>query len=153
MDKNDLFDSNKKLVYYVYNKYFDEVQSNKLIKEDLIQEGFLALWRACSTYAEGRSAFCTYATRAIYNSMLVYAKRKHFNKVCKNISIDAILSNKDEESDWIDYNSGKLSYDDNILLRIIIQDTVKECKSLMPKYSDIIDDYIFYKTIREKKYE
>lgn len=82
------FDENKCLVYFVYEKQFKKYE---FLKEDLYQEGFIALFKACKMFdIEKGNAFSTYAIKAIYNSMLyclVRKEQKHFNNC---ISLDQL---------------------------------------------------------------
>ena len=74
------FDENKCLVYFVYKRHFKKYE---FLKEDLYQEGFIALFKACKKFdIEKGNTFSTYAIKAIYNSMLyclVRKEQKHFN--------------------------------------------------------------------------
>lgn len=74
------FNANMKLVYFVYEKHFKNYNH---IKDDLCQEGFIALWRCCNYFKpDSEFQFSSYATKAIKNAMTCYAVRKehrHFN--------------------------------------------------------------------------
>ena len=61
----ELFEENQKLVYFVVNKYYDWLAED----EDIIQEGFLGLYKASLTWDSSRSKFSTYATRCILNQI------------------------------------------------------------------------------------
>lgn len=64
------FNEHIPLVYFVYKKRFGQHTGHK---DDLIQEGFIALLRACKMFNPARkNKFSTYATKAIYNAMLGY---------------------------------------------------------------------------------
>ena len=66
-----LFDSNTRLVYHVYKVKMDSFAYNARYKEDLIQEGMLALWRCCTRFDPSKGIeFCTYAFRSIYLGMM-----------------------------------------------------------------------------------
>ncbi len=81
---------NEKLVYYVYEKlYKDDFVINN--KEDLIQEGFLGLFKARKTYnSKSKCKFSTYAIMCIRNEMLMYFRRN--KKHSANISINEPLN-------------------------------------------------------------
>lgn len=67
------FTKNIKLVYLVYNKNFYKFT---IFKEDLCQEGLIALWKICKKKDDIKVKFSAYATKAIYLSMLKYLQRK-----------------------------------------------------------------------------
>lgn len=84
---NDFY-KNTKLVYWVFEKYFKEYL---FLKEDLVQEGFIALFNACKKYkVETNFKFSTYATRCIKNGMLKFINKE--NKHIKNtISLELVM--------------------------------------------------------------
>lgn len=66
MQSEELFKKNTPLVYHVFNKHFATHFMAQKYKEDLIQEGLIALWRACLFYdAKTGLQFSTYAYPAI----------------------------------------------------------------------------------------
>lgn len=66
-----------KLVYFIYDKYFTQYD---YIKEDLCQEGFLALWKASKQFNKINNAnFSTHAVELIKNSMYEYVKKENLN--------------------------------------------------------------------------
>lgn len=66
MQSEELFRKNTPLVYHVFNRHFANRFMAKNYKEDLIQEGLIALWRACLFYKEETGLqFSTYAYPAI----------------------------------------------------------------------------------------
>lgn len=86
------FEKNKNLVYYVYYHRFSSNSKNNLYKEDIIQEGMLALWKACLNFNEKRNAnFSTYAVLVIYHSMLSFVTRK-LNKHYNTVSIESVVA-------------------------------------------------------------
>lgn len=62
------FEENMKLVPFTLHKYFPEMAFD----EDAMQEGYIALWKACQGYKPGKGAFSTYAVRSIKNRMMNY---------------------------------------------------------------------------------
>lgn len=75
MTPEERFDQNQRLVHYVYTKHFQ--QDTEPWKEDIIQEGFIALWRACCAYDETKGfEFSTLACNCIYRAMIRYNERK-----------------------------------------------------------------------------
>lgn len=72
------FEQNQGIVYSIYHKCFESKPSNKSIKEDIIQEGLIGLWRACNKFDETMDVrFSIYAHIGVYQRMLNVAK-KHF---------------------------------------------------------------------------
>lgn len=66
MDPLVRFEENKKLVYYIINRYYPAYLHN----EDIEQTCLLALWKACSNYNESSNyKFSTYASRVILNEI------------------------------------------------------------------------------------
>ncbi|NCC71319.1 sigma-70 family RNA polymerase sigma factor [bacterium] len=82
------FDENKELVYFVYNKQFKKYD---FLKEDLLQEGFIALFKSCKKFDISKGImFSTYAIKAIYNNMLCYLVRNELKFYNKCISLDEL---------------------------------------------------------------
>lgn len=76
MTPDQLFENNIGLVYYVAKRYASIYLENPNIRDDMIQEGFLALWRACQLFDESKgNSFSTYATTSIRNKMVCFAVR------------------------------------------------------------------------------
>ena len=73
-DKEKLFNELQSIVYYCYGKLYKD----KFIldsKEDILQEGFLALWKACCGYKEEFEVkLSTYAFACVQNAMLYWIK-------------------------------------------------------------------------------
>lgn len=68
MEREDalrLYEENEKLVFFILNKYYPA----HAFDEDAAQEGRIGLWNACQRYDPERSAFSTYAGRAIRNAI------------------------------------------------------------------------------------
>ena len=79
------FNENMKLVNLTFRKHF--LKFNYL-KDDLFQEGFIALWNCCKFYNDNiKAKFETYASKSIYNSMLkTILKEKTNNENCLILS-------------------------------------------------------------------
>ena len=104
------FENNEKLVYKVYNKQFVRYGH---IKEDLLQCGRMALWRACQRFDETKGyKFSTYAVRAITNEMLdfVYQELKHY------------------QNTGCEYNDNLVADSDYLIEIMAIQDACSKCK-------------------------
>lgn len=73
IDREKLFADNVKLVPFVLWKYYPAFARD----EDLIQDGLLALWKACVAYDESRSnAFSTFAVFCIRNGINMALRRR-----------------------------------------------------------------------------
>lgn len=67
------FEDHIKLVYFIANKYDIKPPAEK---EDLVQEGFIGLWKAVQTFKpEKNYRFATYASRCIYNEINMYLRK------------------------------------------------------------------------------
>ena len=98
------FEDNIALVYYVAGKLENRYISDPNIHDDVIQEGFIALWKACQSFDISRGvAFSTYACKAIQNHMMCYAVR--YNK--RQARIQYLEDSVDTEID-----SGTVTYED-----------------------------------------
>lgn len=75
MTPNELFDTNQSLVGWCYKRFINNY--NHPHKEDILQEGRLALWQACKKFDESRGIkFSTYATYFIAGRMRQYQRYK-----------------------------------------------------------------------------
>lgn len=73
------FESNTGLVYAVFNETYQECRR---FEDDLIQEGMIALWRACQDYKDGgTAAFSTFATIYIRNAMGMFMRTENRHTV------------------------------------------------------------------------
>lgn len=74
MTQEELFEQHKNIVYYCFSRLYKDEFVEKS-KEDLVQEGFLSLWKCCSFYNEALDIkMSTYAFAAIQNAMLRWIK-------------------------------------------------------------------------------
>lgn len=87
----ELFEENQKLVYFVVNKYYDWLAED----EDIIQEGFLGLYKASLTWNSSKSKFSTYATRCILNQIRHELRRRSRSHIYDEISLNTVV-HKDE---------------------------------------------------------
>lgn len=103
------FEKHMGLVHDVYKKKFKQYW---YLKDDLCQEGFIALFLACKNFNENKgNKFSTYAFRSIYNNMLAYLLRKEqkhkLNSIVfseleeKNIRIDSLETTVGNDEDLI----------------------------------------------------
>lgn len=101
MIPEDLFENNQKLVYYVYqNTIIINNKSTQSWKDDIIQEGMLALWRACNRFEEKQGiAFSTYAYTCIYNAMSCYVHRRIYRH-SNNVALEEDLPAVDQYDSW-----------------------------------------------------
>ena len=67
-----LYEENEKLVFFILNKYYP----THAFDEDAAQEGRIGLWNACQSYDPERSAFSTYAGRAIRNAIAMSLRQE-----------------------------------------------------------------------------
>ena len=85
------FESNMNLVYAVLGKM--NLVADKEF-EDLVQEGFLGLVKACDTYDPSRGfKFSTYACTCIRNNILMYLRTRRRQSKLRTISFDTFIKN------------------------------------------------------------
>lgn len=92
------FESNMKLVPYVYNMCFTKC---KEYKEDLMQEGYIGLLKAIDKYTDKLdTSFSTFAFFCIRNQMGMFMRkeRKHASNV-----ISDVVDNGGQEDSLFDY--------------------------------------------------
>lgn len=65
-------EENMALVPFTINRYFPALSCD----EDAMQEGYIALWRACETYNPSKTNFSTYAVRCIKNRLIGYSRKR-----------------------------------------------------------------------------
>lgn len=124
MDPNERFNENSSLVPFMYHKKFYEHAGHE---EDLLQEGYAALWKCCLGFDEQKGCkFTTYACAAIYRGMLEYVK-SCIKKHCMTVSLESVVSESEEGSElrFIDI----ISVDDNNPTKYAIQESLNR----MPK--------------------
>lgn len=97
MTKEELFEAHKNMVYYCYNHLLKDDFITKS-QEDLIQEGFLALWKACMSYDETLEIkLSSYAFPAIQNAMLTWI-RNNKSYYYNHIGFDDPVSDQEDEN-------------------------------------------------------
>lgn len=90
MTPEERFNQNQKLVPFIYAKYFQ--QDSQPWKDDLIQEGLIALWKSCKIYDETQGfLFSTLACACIHRAMCTYLKRKVLRH-SESVSFEEIVS-------------------------------------------------------------
>lgn len=73
-----LFEENAGLVRHTIKRYFPDFMND----EDILQEAFIGLWKACNCFNEKLGAFSTIAVKCISNSVLKeLARRKKWSRV------------------------------------------------------------------------
>lgn len=73
IDKKELFQRNIRLVPYVMSKY-NISKDPAITYEDMVQECYLSLWKACLRYDESKGKFSTYAILTIEGYLLTYLR-------------------------------------------------------------------------------
>lgn len=98
-DRNKVFMENQKIVYFTFNKYYSSFWRDK---EDLLQEGFLGLWKCIDKFDASKGEFSTFATTAVKNAMALWLRKdkRGENKV---VSIeDASFEDEDDKYSFLD---------------------------------------------------
>lgn len=86
MIKEERFENNQKLVYFVFNQYYKRL---KMYKDDLLQCGMVGLWKACLNFDENLNyKFSNFAIKCIKNEMRVFLRSEI--KHVENLSLEEI---------------------------------------------------------------
>ena len=100
MTPEERFEKNKNLVYFVAHNKASGYMADTNIQDDLIQEGFIALWKCCLNFDDSKgAAFSTYAIHAIENNMVNFAVR-HAKRVSKLMSIQDPIFSGEKSGDF-----------------------------------------------------
>ena len=75
IDKDLLFYKYRPLIDRIVNKYYQCINYSFVDREDLVQEGFVALDNAINAYNDNASLFYTFASICITRHILTYIKR------------------------------------------------------------------------------
>ena len=129
-EEKKLFESNMSLVGYVYQRRFSSFENHH---EDLMQEGYLALWKACLNFDPSRNIqFSTYAVPAIERRMRDYIQ-KFVMKHKLLISLDDVVSEDGEGRELHLYDI--LSLEEYSTAKQLINDALVQMK---PKEQRVI---------------
>lgn len=82
-DINEMIKDNEGLIYYTLQRYFYATTSEYDIKEDMVQVGRMALYKAIQTYEVGRTEFSTYAVKVIKSKMINFLQNDLYKYVSK----------------------------------------------------------------------
>lgn len=125
------FNENQSLIPYVYHKWFHKYSK---WQEDLFQEGYLALWRACCKFQDdGTIKFVTYATNCVYYQMVNYCSRF----ICKQnsvVSLESLSISETPEGNnlfLIDILSNTQSSDTKYLIEICLNEMRPEDRKII----------------------
>lgn len=98
--------------------------------DDLLQEAYLALCGAATTYQGGQVQFKTYAVAVIRNHLIDYCRRiYHVNRSLPTISLDAPPSDPDCDSALMDTIDVDTNFEDWCLSQIWIRDFFAQRKA------------------------
>jgi RNA polymerase sigma factor (sigma-70 family) len=127
------FNENKSVVPYVYNRWFSKLTA---YQEDLFQEGYGALWKACCEFMDiGKVQLSTYMINSVYYKMLCYYKRVIY-KHSHVMSLDSTLVAETTEGDSL-YLIDTISKDEDPEAKYLIEICMSKLKPLDKK---IIND-------------
>lgn len=75
-EKEKIFSANKGIVFQVANTNYSYFRKSSHF-DDLVQEGFIALWRAIDSFDNSKGAsFSSYAFKQVWGTMGIYVERK-----------------------------------------------------------------------------
>lgn len=115
------FGSNTGLVYDVFNRQF---QYARYLEDDLIQEGMLALYKACEDFKPDRGIeFSTYACKCIEHAMGMFMRKENkINERCVSINDKVKPDSEVIYEDTLeseDYNRSQVEYQLEQVMEII----------------------------------
>lgn len=152
MTPKELFDANTKLVYYIFNKYFKD-KTLACYYDDLIQEGLLALWRACLSYKlDYETAFSTYAFPSIKGRMTRFYRERTFGvKIPRDMWDNGDFSgltvvslnnsiNDDKEDEFVDLLADKET-DYVEITELLLEEFLSTIKD--KKHRDVMEEYFY----------
>ena len=85
---------NKKLVYFIINKYYPERRND----EDIIQVGMIGLWKAIELFDESKGyKFSTFATTVIRNAIKQELRSEKTDSRRANLDCNQLFQEEDEE--------------------------------------------------------
>ena len=128
-----------KLSFAVYNKYFKKYS---YLKEDLIQESIVNLWKGRKFYNKSISSYSTYAFGVSLDAMVRYLRKNVFD----NISLETPIS---EELRLIDVIPGQELKINDLGLDKLIKQVKKNTKKEYTKYIEFIDLFCSGLTCKE----
>ena len=96
MTPEELFLKHQNLVYKVYSDCIKESKFVKFYKEDLIQEGMIALWKASVRYNSEKSKFSTFAYISIRNRMWCFLR--NVNKTKDTVPFSSLIPSDSEDN-------------------------------------------------------
>lgn len=123
--REKIINHNIRLVYYIVLKQFPNIKG----KDDLVQIGCFGLIKAVDSYElEKKVLFATYATRCIYNEILMSLRKN--KKDINNVNLEDVLTDSDD---------GELKLE-NMLKDINVHfEEDYEKKELFKKINEIVD--------------
>ena len=94
-------------------------------RDDLVQEGYIALYNAARTYNETKSQFSTYAAVCI--------KRRMINWIEKNINpnLSSVSLSEFDDSELSKIGGVESSFEDNMILKNEVSDLLKNARVLL----------------------
>lgn len=124
-ERNRLFEEHIKLMRFVINKYYGLfLLEYPYLKEDLLQEGAIGMWKATKYYDEERGSFSTIARVCILGQLSKFLNRyvkKHYRNDIDSIEKSIYKKNDGEELKIKDF----LRIDSNIENIYEIEDFIK----------------------------
>lgn len=104
MEKEKMFEENMNLVPYVIKDIL-HVDMKEFDFEDLLQEGYIDLWKAVQTYNnENKSSFSTYACCCIRNKLINYLNTPRRNYYREQYLLDLSLDKEVNEKNHIEFH-------------------------------------------------
>lgn len=117
LSADDMFEENMRLVHWVIGRSFPSYCTD----DDVIQEGYIGLWKACKSYNSEKGSFSTYAVPCILNSIRMHFRKQSKEEALCKVSIDAEVPGQDGISfaDFIEDKRGTPEHSDSKVWQFI----------------------------------
>lgn len=149
-----LVEENKKLISWVYKKYFSDLGRTTHTHEDFMQEGYVGLLKAVRDFDESKEVkFSTYAVLKIRGEMQAFKKRfygvtgtRRATASRHSISLDFVTKNENSDRDF--YNILECGFDDidNIITKI---DYLNSLEGIPDKVKSIFEQLLHDESVAE----
>ena len=129
MNKEKLFEENMRLVPYVTTNVL-KIPLSEFDFEEILQEGYIGLWKAVQTYLEDTSKFSTYACYCIKNEIVNYLNKPrrvaYRGRFMSGVSLDNLIYDDDTKSYQTEATEGQNDKELYIAIKDILNSLDKD---------------------------